>query len=326
MASPDAATPFIPPNIMLLTAPQLLGIMFNWGLWGMLTVQVYLYYLCFEDSWRIRTLVWGLYILECIQTALSSADIIHWFAYGWGRAEVLTEAYVNPIDLPIMAGLIAMIVQLYFTWRIWILSSSYPLAIFIGLISVAQGIAGLVAGIQALQIGNLTQLTVLMAPKIWLAGAALSDTLIAISMTILLYRARQRSLVPKTNYILKRIIAITIETNTLSASVAVLTLILFVKFPQYTLFICPPYALGKLYSNTLLVIFNNRMAMPRDRSQAQASIGLKGMNTNHVHTSDHSSRIQDDGIKITVLRQTDNGQGDMESQNDMELGKRISLE
>jgi hypothetical protein len=86
------------------------------------------------------------------------------------------------------------------------------------------------------------------------------------------------------------------------------------------------------------------MAMPRDRSQAQASIGLKGMNTNHVHTSDHSSRIQDDGIKITVLRQTDNGQGDMESQNDMEvglgylfiynlfiegklqLGKRISLE
>jgi membrane associated rhomboid family serine protease len=47
-----------------------------------------------------------------------------------------------------MAGLIAMIVQLYFTWRIWILSSSYPLAIFIGLISVAQGIAGLVAGIQ----------------------------------------------------------------------------------------------------------------------------------------------------------------------------------
>lgn len=57
--------------------------------------------------------------------------------------------------------------------------------------------------------------------------------------------------------------------------------------------------------------------MPRDRSQGQASIGLKGMNTNHAHTSDHSSRVQEDGIKITVLRQTDNGRGDRESQHDL---------
>lgn len=34
--------------------------------------------------------------------------------------------------------------------------------------------------------------------------------------TTQLYRARQRSLVPHTNYILKRIISLTIETNALS--------------------------------------------------------------------------------------------------------------
>lgn len=92
--------------------------------------------------------VYTLYFLECVQTALSSADIIHWFSKGWGQLSFLSDPYVNPVDLPMMAGLIAMIVQLYFTWRIWILSASLPLAIFIGAISVAQCVAGFVAGIQ----------------------------------------------------------------------------------------------------------------------------------------------------------------------------------
>ncbi|TFK36246.1 hypothetical protein BDQ12DRAFT_725284 [Crucibulum laeve] len=304
------ATPFIPPDIVLLTAPQLLGVMFNWGLWGILTVQVYLYHLCFNDSWRIKTLVYGLYVLECLQTALSSADIFHWFAFGWGRLEILADPYVNPIDLPLMAGVIALIVQLYFTWRIWVLGRSAILTVFIAAVSLTQAGAGIAAGIMAMQIGDLRALQDLVAPKIWLAGAALSDTLIAAAMTYFLVRARNNSHVPKTNFILKRIITLTIETNSLSASVAIITLALFIKYPGNSLFLCPPYALGKLYSNTLLVIFNNRMAMPLERSQQHASIGLSGMGSsgtalNHggLHNDHHSRR--EDGIKITVLRESD---------------------
>lgn len=92
--------------------------------------------------------VFTLYFLECVQTALSSADIIHWFARGWGQLSFLSDPYVAPIDLPMMAGLIAMIVQLYFTWRIWVLSTSIPLCALIGMVSVAQCVAGLVSGIQ----------------------------------------------------------------------------------------------------------------------------------------------------------------------------------
>lgn len=48
------------------------------------------------------------------------------------------------------------------------------------------------------------------------------------------------------------------------------------------------------------------------------SIGLKGINSNVAQTTDQTSRHQDEGIKITVLRQTD-GKGmdaDLESQQD----------
>ena len=158
--------------------------MFNWGLWGILTVQVCkFYYSLYLTPFRsfkfgnVRYLppffqrllarshprqvlrflgrrltdispVFTLYFLECVQTALSSADIFHWFSRGWGQLRFLSDPYVAPIDLPVMAGLIAMIVQLYFTWRIWVLSTSVPLCALIGATSVAQCIAGIISGIQ----------------------------------------------------------------------------------------------------------------------------------------------------------------------------------
>ena len=90
-----------------------------------------------------------LYFLECVQTALSSVDTFHWFSRGWGQLNFLSDPYIAPIDLPVMASLIAMIVQLYFTWRIWVLSTSVLLCALIGTISVAQFIAGIISGIQA---------------------------------------------------------------------------------------------------------------------------------------------------------------------------------
>ena len=48
-----------------------------------------------------------------------------------------------------------------------------------------------------------------------------------------------------------------------------------------------PYALGKLYTNTLLVIFNNRIRVPRNSSD-EDSAGLKVVAS--VHTPPRSSR------------------------------------
>ncbi len=155
-----------------------------------------------------------------MQTALSSADTFHWFSKGWGQLDFLSEPHFAPIDLPVMAGLIAMIVQLYFTWRILVLSTSVLLCSLIGAISVAQFVAAIISGIQvrssptrdqesyqaaygplgfsdrrfdsALRSGGTQSmfsfclippyLMIFLQRQIWLAGAALSDTLIAISM------------------------------------------------------------------------------------------------------------------------------------------------
>ncbi len=97
---------------------------------------------------NLRVAVYSLYLLECIQIGLSSADIFFWFAKGWGQLSYLADPHFAPIDMPMLDGVIALIVQLYFTWRIWILGSCLPLCIVIALVSIGQGVAGFVSGIQ----------------------------------------------------------------------------------------------------------------------------------------------------------------------------------
>jgi hypothetical protein len=71
--------PPIPDDIVALTAPLLFGTIFNWALFGVLTIQVYIYNLNFsEDKRLIKVLVYSTYALEVFQTALSAANLYHW--------------------------------------------------------------------------------------------------------------------------------------------------------------------------------------------------------------------------------------------------------
>ncbi|KAI0258748.1 hypothetical protein BC834DRAFT_974856 [Gloeopeniophorella convolvens] len=81
------ATPPPPPsNIAEITAPLLLGIIWNWTLYGALVVQLYVYSYNFPDDRRfIKVLVYSVFILETVQTALTGADAYYWFISGFGN-------------------------------------------------------------------------------------------------------------------------------------------------------------------------------------------------------------------------------------------------
>jgi K+/H+ antiporter YhaU regulatory subunit KhtT len=64
-------------------------------------------------------------------------------------------------------------------------------------------------------------------------------------MTYLLTKA-SRQQHKQTNDIVKRIVRLTIETNTASTIVAIVSLILFFGTPNTTYFICPTMVLAKL--------------------------------------------------------------------------------
>jgi hypothetical protein len=71
---------------------------------------------------KIPPTVYLAFLLETAQTFLTGSDVYHWFVVGFTNVEILERPWYTPIDLPIMSGLIALIVQMFFCSRIWILN------------------------------------------------------------------------------------------------------------------------------------------------------------------------------------------------------------
>jgi len=66
-----------------------------------------------------------------------STDAWKWFIEAWGKPDQLLEYHLEWFDVPILAGTIASTVQIFFAWRVYILSQSRILAgviILVGLL------------------------------------------------------------------------------------------------------------------------------------------------------------------------------------------------
>ncbi|KAJ6571731.1 hypothetical protein B0H19DRAFT_1255670 [Mycena capillaripes] len=260
MASPLASPglPPIPPNIGSITASQLIGSLLNFYLFGVLSVQIYVYRVCFpKDKVSTKYMVYLIFFFMALSTCLNAADVYFWYASGFGNLIQFSQAHISPFYTPIGGSILALIIQLFFCYRIWIIKkSALPLSIAIAIISVIQAIGGLGGGIKAYVAANQDHdelRTVLM----WLIGDAVADVMIAGAMTVLLTQASGAHH-RQTNDLVKRIVRLIIETNALSASVAIIGLILFAGVPGTNYFVCPTMVLPGIYANTLLVTFNNR--------------------------------------------------------------------
>jgi len=91
----------------------------------------------------------------------------------------------------------------------------------------------------------------------WLIGGAVADVLIAVAMCYLLLKAKS-NINRRSSDVVSSLVRMTIETNALTASIAIIGIALFAALPHTTYFIAPTLFLGKLYANTLLLTFNNR--------------------------------------------------------------------
>ncbi|KAK0495046.1 hypothetical protein EDD18DRAFT_1355050 [Armillaria luteobubalina] len=79
-----------------LSGPLVVGFLLHWGLFGTLSIQLYLYYLAFlEDRKSIKCLVYGVYIIEFVQTMLLTQDTFISFRYGFSDLEALTNVHLN---------------------------------------------------------------------------------------------------------------------------------------------------------------------------------------------------------------------------------------
>ncbi|KAH8999600.1 hypothetical protein EDB86DRAFT_2802442 [Lactarius hatsudake] len=101
-------------GVTLHYTPQLLGALWNWTLYGVLVVQIYVYSYNFPgDRTLLKLLVYSVFLVETLQTALTGADLYYWFVSGFGNMDHLTAPYVSPFDVPIIRVIVALIVEFF---------------------------------------------------------------------------------------------------------------------------------------------------------------------------------------------------------------------
>ncbi|KAH9035697.1 hypothetical protein EDB84DRAFT_1214657 [Lactarius hengduanensis] len=269
------------PDVAEIAAPLLLGTVWNWMLYGVLMVQTYVYGYNFpDDGTPLKLLVYAVFLIETLQTALTGADLYYWFVSGFGNLEHLTSPYASPFDVPIIGSIVSLIVQFFFVYRIWVLSgrTSWLLCLVICLVSVFDAVAAIGGGVyvhvlQKFASGRILKILALT----WLGGNTVADLVITGSM--LYYLARRRGGY-FSDHALYRIVILAIETNILTskwtpgsdvllasiqilplATIGIVALVMVAVYPDKNWYTCPTAFLGKLYSNTLLVSLNNRISL-----------------------------------------------------------------
>ncbi|KAI9465773.1 hypothetical protein BJY52DRAFT_486109 [Lactarius psammicola] len=298
-------------DIIKLATPLLFGPLFNWALYGALCVQIYVYSYNFPNDGRpVKFLAYFVFALETVQTALTGADVYYWFLAGFGDMERLKSSHYAPIDIAITDAIISLIVQEYFCYRIWTLNRrSSWFCLTIAVTAVSQSVGAAWGGFRSVVVGKYAVSKA--ALYLWSLPSALADILIAVAMTLLLRRADEGRF---SSFVLIRVVRLTIETNTLTASVAIASFVLFVAYPNEIYYTFTAGIIGKLYSNTLLVTLNNRIYFrdhPPPEHGDSARIAVSGRVRTTALTSlsfagadPRSQASTNDSFKLDTISQT----------------------
>ncbi|KAK7038425.1 hypothetical protein R3P38DRAFT_2905899 [Favolaschia claudopus] len=247
-----------------LTIPLFIGTILNWALLGALAVQVYLYVLAFPKDRPVNKLVVAfIFIAELLQTLGDSRNTIETFGAGWGDFSGLDQVRWAWFSVPILGSTIACAGQLFFAWRLSVISGGvWYMPAVITVITVFQWGGGVWTGVDIIRAGRFSQISAeqLKPPIAWLSATAAADLIIVASTLYYIIKARDNEFQfeSATNRSISRVIRVSAETGVLCAIFAILDLAIFVQFDgnNYHLGVC--IWLSKVYSMSVMVILNSR--------------------------------------------------------------------
>ncbi|EJD04445.1 uncharacterized protein FOMMEDRAFT_107176 [Fomitiporia mediterranea MF3/22] len=283
------------------------GAMIAMALYGITTLQSYLYYMYYpKDRATLKLLVATIWALETLQVALVCHSMYHY----------LISQYANPLALGIGTWslyvsilcnvLIATLVQLFFAVRVHILSNSmWWLSILIMVTVLAHLAFGLETVIKMLILKELSKLPTitLNAALPFAITAVFPDVLIAISLCYFLHSVK--SGFRGTNALLNTLMIYAVNRCLLTSVVAIVEVVLFKTIPGSFYFLAVDFCIGKLYANSLLATLNTRQAL-RGRGYESDSLSIATPSSRSIPTPQFGSGLsrRTDPVELSDLRGT----------------------
>ncbi|VDC04873.1 unnamed protein product [Peniophora sp. CBMAI 1063] len=310
-------------NTRKIIGPIYFGHSINWLLLGTLAFQLYRYEKVREKTdnrlW-LRLMVYTIFVLDVAQTAIGSQALWYLGVDIWGDEDTLISVipWSEPF-MPLFSGIIALLVQLFYAWRIWVLSRTTifrGMTLVIVMLSLMQCGASIPTPIIVLR--GKAQIAALGGIRtsidVYLAASFTADTLIAGCMIWLLYQARSRTVWVQSQTLYDRLIVNSVQTGLITAVTAGVALALWKGYPQDNFYLCPGYILGKLYSNSLYSTLNGR-AFYRGNSTDSRSDSQSGSARSTLPWAGRRQQMTTDtdgGLEVRVFRERERHSDELE--------------
>ncbi|KAJ7020243.1 hypothetical protein C8F04DRAFT_1144793 [Mycena alexandri] len=298
-SSVDTVSEVLVVNVATVVGPVFIGNILNWLFTGTLVMQLYTYYQNFPtDRIGIRILVYGLFLVDIAQTVILTHHGWFFIINAWGQASMFDIVPWSSTMIPILCGFVSATVQIFYAWRIWMLTTSRmvrSVAVLIVLVALTQGLAAIITGFVSLKTPTQENL-IRLHPEfsIWLGGSFACDIMITACMTYVLAAAKARTFWASSETMVTRLINHVIQTGAATVICAAVDLALFIGVAHTNFHFVPAYILGKFYTNSLMLTLNLRrptnalsdvdlITMTSLKSQEPVAVHVK-RNT-HVETS-----------------------------------------
>ncbi|KAJ6594669.1 hypothetical protein B0H19DRAFT_1096390 [Mycena capillaripes] len=278
-------------GVELLFGPLLIGVLLSTAVYGIMCVQMLLYYQAYKKDLRwIRYFMLYLFFAETVNLLFEIGIIYEPLIIRYGTPQaVITSPLLFPGDA-ISIVMVSTPIQLFTAWRISVISGSIVLSLLISVLSIVSfGGALLVTIFTSIRNEFREFQSFSSAVIVWLICSAVCDVLIAIALTYSL--ATRKTGFTAVDGQINRIIRLTVQTGAITAIAALADLILFLALPDTTLNFIPDFPLSKLYTVCLLSTLNARArGRSEDVEQRLPNALFKESTTQQSinHTASHS--------------------------------------
>ncbi|KAJ6595733.1 hypothetical protein DFH09DRAFT_146046 [Mycena vulgaris] len=241
----------------LAHGPMFIGFFFNVLLYGIMINQTCLYFKTFRmDKTWTKTFVASVFVLDTLNTLFDFAYLYKALIIHFDDVPYLARATWLFATDPALTAIIAFLVQLFFVWRVKVLTENLWVALFL----FTCGLTGLVGGLT-------TASEVFVEPHfkdfihfkaaviVWLSAECICDILITAIFVV--HLKSHKSGMESSDALVDRIVRTTVQTGLATALCATIDLVLFLTDPigLHLIFNIP---LCKLYTNSLLSSLNAR--------------------------------------------------------------------
>ncbi|KII84679.1 hypothetical protein PLICRDRAFT_179482 [Plicaturopsis crispa FD-325 SS-3] len=259
--------------IAITHGPALVGIFLSLVLYGSMITQCFYYWQHYRaDPTWLKIYVGFLLFIDTLSTVFAIAWIYGLLINSFGELPKFAVADWLLAADPALVGLTGMFCQLFFAWRIKVLTGKVWMGAGIALLSIASGLCAVGVGIAiGIVIDILAFYKFNAIGSTWLALTATVDVLITITLSW--HLRRHRTGFKHTNDILSKIVRLTVQNGALTTIFAVTELGMYLGLPNTGLHIGFSFVLPKLYCNSVLSSLNARRSATNASSGGATSTG-----------------------------------------------------